>query len=85
MGDAIRRILMSQKSRRIDNDIHKSLRQLQGYTYAIQGSRHKPLVANNGNNINTTSCHRNTMIGGHSQIHQKNFKTKISAPTPNLT
>jgi hypothetical protein len=48
---------MSQKSGRIDNDIQKSSRQLQGYTYVIQDSRHKPLLANNGNEINTISCH----------------------------
>jgi hypothetical protein len=46
---------MSQYSRRIDNDIQKSSRWLQGYIYAIQDSRHKPLVANNRNKINTTS------------------------------
>jgi hypothetical protein len=45
--------LMSQRSGRIDNDIQKCSRRLQGYTYAIQDSRHKPLVANNGNKINT--------------------------------
>jgi hypothetical protein len=56
---------MTQKSGRIDNDIQKSSRRLQGYTYAIQDSRHKPLVANNEDKINTTSCHGNTMIGGH--------------------
>jgi hypothetical protein len=44
---------MSQRNRRINNDIQKSSRQLQGYIYAIQDSRLKPLVANNENKINT--------------------------------
>jgi hypothetical protein len=44
---------MSQRNRRINNDIQKSSRQLQGYIYAIQDSRLKPLVANNKNKINT--------------------------------
>jgi hypothetical protein len=76
---------MSHSSRRIHNDIHKSSRRLQCYTYAIQDSRHKHLVVNKGNKINTTSCRGNTMTGGHPWIHQENFKTKILAPTSNLT
>jgi hypothetical protein len=48
---------MSQKSGRIDNDIQKSSRRLQGYIYTIQDSRHKTLVANNVSKINTTLYH----------------------------
>jgi hypothetical protein len=35
--------------------------------------------------INTTSCRGNNMMGGHPQIQQENFKTKILAPMSNLT
>jgi hypothetical protein len=68
---------MRQKSRRIDNDIQKSSRWLQGYINAIQDSRHKPLVANSRNTINTTSYHEKHQ-DGHPRIHQEDFKIKIS-------
>jgi hypothetical protein len=35
-GDMIRCLLMIQRSGRVDNNIQKSSRRLQGYTYAIQ-------------------------------------------------
>jgi hypothetical protein len=44
---------------------------------------HKPLVENNRNKIKAPSwCYH---VGGHPWIHQENIKTKISAPTLNLT
>jgi hypothetical protein len=53
----------------------------------IETSRRDPSYerSNHGHKKNTTSCCGNTITGGHSRIRQENFKTKISAPTLNLT
>jgi hypothetical protein len=70
----------------------KSSRWLKGYTNTIQASRiwssrwdSSCEKRNHWYKINTTSCCRNTMTGGHSRIHQENIKTKNFAPTSNLT